>query len=88
MAPGSLNKYTGHLDQLQGALPILQSLAQVQNLTPHYTHLLFKHQPVKTFVRLEECVKVITDILDKVHVTQLVQHQVPRLMGERHLGSR
>ena len=34
---------------------------------------------------LEECVKVIADILDKVHVTQLVQHQVPCLMGERHL---
>ena len=29
--------------------------------------------------------KVITDVLDKVHVTQLVQHQVPRLMGEWHL---
>ena len=78
------------------------------HLTPHDTHLLFKHQPVKTFVclkkkqwsfkmivqtdfvniiftDLEECVKVIADILDKVHVTQLVQHQVPCLMGERHL---
>ena len=37
------------------------------------------------FTDLEECVKVIADILDKVHVTQLVQHQVPCLMGERHL---
>ena len=75
-----LNKYTGHLNELQRALPILQSLTQVQNLekvakiiflwlnqqfllssteckshlTPHHTHLLFKHQPVKTFVRLKD----------------------------------
>ena len=37
------------------------------------------------FNMLKECVKIIANILDKVHVTQLFQHQVSGLMGEGHL---
>ena len=34
---------------------------------------------------LKESVEVITDVLHKVHVTQLLQHQVSGLIGERNL---
>ena len=40
----------------------------------------------KILLYLKECVQVIADFLDKVHVTQFLQHKVPRLMGKRHLN--
>ena len=36
---------------------------------------------------LKEAVHVITEILDEVHITQFVQHQVSGVLGEGHLGS-
>merc|ERR1719228_946479 len=76
MTPRPLHEDTRHLDELQRTLAILEGLAQVENLSPHHAHLLLKHQSVEALVSLEQIEQVITDILDEVHVAELVQHQV------------
>lgn len=48
-----LNNDNGHLDELEGALAVLEGLGQVQDLTPHHAHLLLKEMPVKPLVRLK-----------------------------------
>ena len=41
-----------HLDQLNRRLAIFQSLAQIEQLTSHDTHLAFKHMSIEAFVFL------------------------------------
>lgn len=50
---GCFHDYWGHLDQLEGCFAILQGLAQVQDLPPHYSHLFVKLSSVETRVFLE-----------------------------------
>lgn len=57
-----------HLNQVQGALPILQRLSQVQDLAPHDCNLLVKLSPVKAGVFLEELIQIFLQVLDKVGV--------------------